>query len=65
MAKRNPEIDIGLAALCQHAEPRQVLSLREIADVCGCDKSRIEEISKVGLRKLRNKLTNKEDYLDD
>ena len=65
MSERNNGIDIGLAALCEHASPDQTLSVIEIADVCGCNKSRIEQIIKSGLKKLKKTFHNKEDYLND
>lgn len=56
MAK-NPNIDVGLTALVQHATPRQVLSRKDIASVCGCTPDYIRDIERYALTKLkRNKV---------
>ena len=49
----NPDIDIGLAALCQYAEYGQTLTQQEIAEVCGCTRSFIYQLEHKALRKLR------------
>ncbi|MFS1703780.1 sigma factor-like helix-turn-helix DNA-binding protein [Alteromonas sp. AMM-1] len=50
----NPDIDIGLAALCKYAEYGQTLTHQEIADVCGCTRSFIYKIEQKALRKFRH-----------
>ena len=47
------EIDLGLAVLGVVNVGGERLSFEEIADVCGCHRSRIEQIEKQALRKLR------------
>ena len=53
---RNEEIDLGLAVLSVVNREGRQLSFAEIADVCGCHRSRIEQLEKQALRKLRGKL---------
>lgn len=47
------DIDLGLAVLGVVNVERRPLSFAEIAEVCGCHRSRIEQIEKQALRKLR------------
>lgn len=47
------EIDLGLAVLGVVNRDGDRLSFEQIADVCGCHRSRIEQIEKQALRKLR------------
>lgn len=50
------DIDLGLAVLrVVNVEGRR-LTFDEIAEVCGCHRSRIEQIEKQALRKLRGLL---------
>ncbi|MGQ8367114.1 hypothetical protein [Glaciecola sp. 1036] len=51
MAALKPEIDIGLAALCLHAAPQQVLSIDDIAEVCGCNRSYIWALERRAVKK--------------
>lgn len=51
MRRVNHDIDIGLAALCQHAKPNQVLSITEIAEVCNCNRSYINLIERTARKK--------------
>lgn len=53
------DIDLGLAVLGVVNSDRQPLTLAEIAEVCGCHRSRIEQIEKAALRKLRGRLHGK------
>lgn len=53
MSTRNTDVDVGLAALAQHAVRYQVLSAQDIADVCSCSKSYILELEHKALAKLR------------
>jgi len=62
MAEANHGIDVGLAALCRIARPHQTLTSLEISKVCGCERSRIDQIARSGLKKLKRNL-KKEDYL--
>lgn len=50
------EIDLGLAVLGVVNVERRPLTFEEIAEVCGCHRSRIEQIEKQALRKLRGVL---------
>lgn len=50
------DIDLGLALLCIVNPDREMLSYEEIAAWCGCHRSRIEQIEKGALRKLRGAL---------
>lgn len=59
--RRNPEIDIGLAALVDNAEPQQTLTTREIADVCGSTYRYIHYLERRALAKLREKLIQPDD----
>lgn len=54
--KTNRGIDLGLAVLSSVNRCGQRLTLAEIADVCGCHRSRIEQLEKRALRKLRGRL---------
>jgi DNA-directed RNA polymerase sigma subunit (sigma70/sigma32) len=54
--KINPEIDLGLAVLSVVNQDRVPLSFTEIAEVCGCHRSRIEQLEKQALRKIRARL---------
>ena len=47
------ELDVGLTALCENAKPQQTLTIRDIADVCGCSHGTIFKIEKVALEKLK------------
>jgi len=53
MRKRNTDIDIGLAALVEHAERGQTLRDCEIAEVCGVNRKAINEIGNNALKKIR------------
>lgn len=50
-------IDVGLAVLSQVNRSGQQMTLEDIAEVCGCHRSRIEQIEKQALRKLRGRLS--------
>lgn len=61
---QNKDIDLGLAILGIANPDRELLSYEEIAAWCGCHRSRIEQIEKGALRKLRWKLHgNREEWL--
>jgi hypothetical protein len=49
---KNPEIDVGLEILSRLAAPGDTLTLREIADVCGCHPQNIAYIENRALKKL-------------
>lgn len=49
-------IELGLSALCDHAEPGQTLTQEAIAYVCGCTHSSIVRIEKIAVKKLIAKL---------
>ena len=53
------DIDLGLALLGIANQDREALSYEEIAAWCGCHRSRIEQIEKGALRKLRGYLHGK------
>ncbi|MFZ4777771.1 MAG: sigma factor-like helix-turn-helix DNA-binding protein [Terrimicrobiaceae bacterium] len=53
---RNGNIDLGLAVLGVVNVERKPLTFEEIAEVCGCHRSRIEQIEKQAMRKLRGLL---------
>jgi len=53
---RNVDIDIALAVLSVVNSEGLALNCEEIADVCGCHRSRIEQIEKGALRKLNGRL---------
>lgn len=48
----NPSIDVGLFALCLHANRDESLSVADIADVCDCHPKIIWNIEKSALNKL-------------
>ena len=47
------EFELGLEVLARIREPGERLSVAQIADVCGCSQSRINQIEAKALRKLR------------
>ncbi|GBL02957.1 hypothetical protein [Glaciecola sp. KUL10] len=51
MAVKKPDVDIALAALVKHARPGQTLSIREIAEVCGCNTALLTNIERSARRK--------------
>lgn len=51
-AKYKSEIDLGLAVLSEVNRDGEVITLRDIADVCDCSPQRIEQIEKEALRKI-------------
>ncbi len=53
---RNKDIDLGLALLSVANEAREPMTYQDIAAWCGCHRSRIEQIEKEALRKLRGRL---------
>ena len=53
MPKANPDIDIGLTALCALAKSGEQLESSEIADVCGCSISAIRNIEWKAMAKIR------------
>lgn len=53
---RNGNIDLGLAVLGVVNSERRPLTLAEIAEVCGCHRSRIAQIEQEAMRKLRGLL---------
>ena len=55
------DIDIGLAALVEIAEPGQTLSDNEIAEVCGVHRRKINEIGRRAIEKIRNEHLHKFD----
>lgn len=56
MAKRNGEIDLGLAVLRAIVPPGAVLSHEVIAAACGCSKQYILKLERSAIRKLRRAL---------
>lgn len=62
--KRTNDIDVGLDILCLLSKPGQILSHRDIAEVCGCTGNYIDELEKRALNKMRQKM-NRDDYLED
>ena len=66
-AKKINDIDIGLDALCRLADPFQTLKAGEIAEVCGCSRTRIYEIEQAALKKLKVRAMRKnlQDFLRD
>lgn len=50
------DIDLGLAVLGVVNRERVPLTFDQIAEVCGCHRSRIAQIEKGALRKLRGRL---------
>jgi len=52
MRKPN-DIDLGLSVLCAVVPLEQRLSLKEIADVCGCSHQNIQRIENTLLKKLQ------------
>lgn len=54
--RQNTDIDIGLAVLASVNREGRMLTLSDIADVCGCHRSRIEQIERSAMRKLRGRL---------
>lgn len=61
----NHNIDVGLEALCAHSSRGQTLSQIEIASVCGCSRTLINNLEKSAMVKLRKsaKRLNLHDYL--
>jgi DNA-directed RNA polymerase sigma subunit (sigma70/sigma32) len=53
------EIDLGLALLSVANRDREEMTYEDIAAWCGCHRSRIEQIEKGALRKLRGALHGK------
>lgn len=51
----NKEIDIGLSVLMLNKSPGQILNQTDIASVCGCSRSRIQQIENSALAKLQRK----------
>ena len=49
----NNEIDLSLSVLCIIARRDETLSTAEIAEVCGCSKTLISQITRDALKKLR------------
>ena len=49
-------IDLGLAVLAAVMRRGDSLTCRDIADVCECSKSLIQQIEKSALRKVRHRL---------
>ncbi|OFC71792.1 hypothetical protein [Alteromonas confluentis] len=66
-AKINPEIEIGLTALCLHAQPDVTLTRQEIADVCNCSDQAIREIEIRALKKatVRARRMGLHEFLED
>ncbi len=56
MRTPNKEIDCALEVLATVVYPGERLSIRTIADVCGCSKTAIHLIEQGALRKLRKRL---------
>lgn len=52
--KSKTSIDIGLAALVEHASKEQTLVREDIADVCECSLEVIRILEKRAIKKLRN-----------
>lgn len=53
---QKPCIDEGLRALCSIQKEGETFSLKQIATACGCHKSRIEQLEKQALTRLRYKI---------
>lgn len=47
-------IDIGLAVLCALAKPGQTMTQEDIAEVCGCPRSRIDYLQRKAMRNLKS-----------
>lgn len=62
---KNPNIDIGLAALCKHAKPGQLLTSREIADVCGVSHQCIWQIEEKAKQKVKAQLIKKYGHIQN
>ncbi|MGO8765216.1 MAG: hypothetical protein ACLQSR_08800 [Limisphaerales bacterium] len=59
MRKPDPEIDCALAVLSTLVSPGERLSVRTIAEICGCSQTAIHLIEQGALRKLRRQLRRK------
>jgi len=53
MQKVNKNIDITLSVLCAIATEDETMTFRDIADLCGCNKSYIQDLQRSALKKLR------------
>lgn len=51
--QRQAEVDVGLTVLCVLAKYGQMLTCRDIAEVCGCSWQYFYQIEKQALEKLR------------
>lgn len=62
-----PDIDIGLTALCLHAQPGITLTRQEIAEVCNCSDQAIRDIEIRALKKatVRALRMGLRDFLED
>jgi DNA-directed RNA polymerase sigma subunit (sigma70/sigma32) len=56
MRKPNKDIDCALQVLATMVSPGERLSVRTIADICGCSQTAIHLIEQSALRKLRKRL---------
>ena len=58
--QKKPGIDLGLEVIEAVRQPDAKLSLRDIAEVCGCTWQAIHFIEQSALRKLRRELSRRE-----
>jgi hypothetical protein len=59
MRNPNKDIDCALEILATMVYPGERLSIRTIAEVCGCSQTAIHLIEQAALRKLRRRLRQK------
>ncbi|HEY1663771.1 MAG TPA: hypothetical protein VGI03_15245 [Verrucomicrobiae bacterium] len=59
MRTPNKDIDCALEVLATMVHPGERLSVRTIADVCGCSQTAIHLIEQGALRKMRKRLRQK------
>jgi DNA-directed RNA polymerase specialized sigma subunit len=50
---KSQRIDLGLAIIAAVRRPGESLTLRDMAEICGCSKSAIWLIERAALKKLR------------
>jgi hypothetical protein len=54
--RRTKNIDLALSVMCAVAERDETLTTLEIAEICGCSQTYIQEIYRKGIYKLQGDL---------
>ena len=51
--RRGKNIDLALSVMCAVAERDETLTTYEIAEICGCSQTYIQEVYQKGINKLK------------